>query len=58
LETEDNKGNEAIVMITKLVLNDNNNSFKLPYTITLEDIKYMTILSRQERERLVIELYN
>jgi uncharacterized protein YerC len=35
------------------------NSFKLPsYYIFLEDIKYMTILTRQERERLVLDLYN
>jgi transposase len=34
------------------------NSFKLPYTIFLEDTEYMTILTRQERERLVIDLYN
>ena len=27
------------------------------HTITLEDTKYMTILTRQERERLVLELY-
>jgi transposase len=27
------------------------------HTITLEDTKYMTILTRQERERLVIDLY-
>ena len=34
------------------------NSFKLPlYYIFLEDTKYMTILTRQERERLVLELY-
>jgi DNA-directed RNA polymerase specialized sigma subunit len=34
------------------------NSFKLPlYYIFLEDTKYMTILTRQERERLVIDLY-
>jgi hypothetical protein len=33
------------------------NSFKLPYTIFLEDTEYMTILTRQERERLVIDLY-
>jgi hypothetical protein len=34
------------------------NSFKLPlHYIFLEDIKYMTILTRQERERLVLELY-
>jgi transposase len=35
------------------------NSFKLPlYYIFLEDTKYMTILTIQERERLVIDLYN
>src|SRR5215203_1565317 len=35
------------------------NSFKLPlYYIIIEDTKYMTILTRQERERLVLELYN
>jgi DNA-directed RNA polymerase specialized sigma subunit len=35
------------------------NSFKLAlYYIFLENIIYMTILTRQERERLVIELYN
>jgi hypothetical protein len=28
------------------------------HTITLEDTKYMTILTRQERERLVLALYN
>ena len=46
-------------MVTKLVSNDNNNnSFKLPvHYIFVEDTKYMTILTRQERERLVIELY-
>jgi hypothetical protein len=33
------------------------NSFKLPYAKLLEDTKYMTILTRQERERLVIDLY-
>ena len=34
------------------------NSFKLPCCyIFLEDTKYMTILTRQERERLVIDLY-
>jgi transposase len=47
-----------IATVTKLVSNDNNNSFKLRYAIFLEDIKYMTILTRQERERLVLELYN
>src|SRR5215211_6935704 len=34
------------------------NSFKLAlHYIFLEDIKYMTILTRQERERLVLDLY-
>jgi hypothetical protein len=33
------------------------NSFKLLCTIFLEDIKYMTILTRHERERIVLELY-
>jgi hypothetical protein len=34
------------------------NSFKLLlYYILLEDTKYMTILTRQERERLVLDLY-
>jgi DNA-binding CsgD family transcriptional regulator len=34
------------------------NSFKLAlYYIFLEDTKYMTILTRQERERLVLDLY-
>src|ERR671918_2962071 len=28
------------------------------FSIFLEDTKHMTILTRQERERLVIELYN
>jgi transposase len=28
------------------------------HTITLEDTKYMAILTRQQRERLVLELYN
>jgi hypothetical protein len=58
LETDDSRDNEVIAMITKLVLNDNN-SFKLPlYYIFLEETKYMAILTRQERERLVLDLYN
>jgi DNA-directed RNA polymerase specialized sigma subunit len=59
LETDDNNGNEEISMITKLVSNDNNNnSFKLLLCyVFVEDIKYMTILTRQERERLVLDLY-
>jgi hypothetical protein len=34
------------------------NSFKLPIHTFLEDTNYMTILTRQERERLVLDLYN
>jgi hypothetical protein len=34
------------------------NSFKLPLHKFLEDTNYMTILTRQERERLVLDLYN
>jgi hypothetical protein len=33
------------------------NSFKLPLRKLLEHTKYMTILTRQERERLVLDLY-
>jgi transposase len=43
-------------MVTKLVSNDNK-SFKFALFIFLEDTKYMTILTRQERERLVLDLY-
>jgi hypothetical protein len=58
LKTDDNRGNEVIAMITKLVSNDNNNSFKLHYVIYFLKIEDMTILTRQERERLVLDLYN
>jgi uncharacterized protein YerC len=34
------------------------NSLRFCYTIFLEDTKYMTILTTQERERLVVDLYN
>jgi transposase len=44
-------------MVTKLISNDNNNIFKLSLYTILLDTKYMTILTRQERERLVIDLY-
>jgi hypothetical protein len=58
LETDDNRGNEVVATTTKLVSNGNNNSFKLRlHYIFLEDTKYMTILTRQERERLVLDLY-
>jgi hypothetical protein len=58
LEIDDSRGNDVIAMISKLVINDSN-SFKLAlYYIFLEDTKYMTILSKQERERLVLDLYN
>jgi hypothetical protein len=32
LETADNRSNEVIAIIIKLVTDDNNNSFRLPYT--------------------------
>jgi len=57
MKTDDNRGNEEIAMVTKLVSNDNK-SFKFALFIFLEDTKYMTILTRQERERLVLDLYN
>ena len=44
-------------MITKLVSNDNN-SFKLPLYYIFLKIEDMTILTRHERERLVLDLYN
>jgi hypothetical protein len=53
----DSKGNETIAMITKLVSNDNR-ALSFYYNIFLEDTRYMTILTRQERERLVSDLYN
>jgi hypothetical protein len=56
--TDDNRDNEVIAMITKLVSNDNNKALSFLMLIFLEDIKYMTILTRQERERLVLDLYN
>ena len=58
METDDSRCNEHVAMITKSVSSDNNNSFKLPFAIILEDRQYMSILTRQERERLVIDLYN
>jgi hypothetical protein len=46
-----------VAIITKLVSDDNNNS--LAWTILcLLKIEYMAILTRQEKERLVLELYN
>ncbi len=42
MKADDNRGNQAVTMITKLVSNDNNNSFKLLLCyIFLEDIKYI-----------------
>jgi hypothetical protein len=58
MEADDNRGNEAVAMIAKLISNDNK-SFKLPlYYIFLEDIRYMILLTRHERERPVLELDN
>jgi hypothetical protein len=34
LETDDNRDNGSVTMVTKLVSNDNNNSFKLPSSYT------------------------
>jgi hypothetical protein len=50
-------------MVTKLLSNDNNNnSFKLQlyyvYFLKIKDIKYMKILTRQRRGRLVLDHYN
>ena len=51
--------NEVVAMITKLVaMITRGNSFKLPLRKFLEDTKYMKILTRQEREKLVLDLYN
>jgi hypothetical protein len=52
LEADDNRGNEVVAMIAKQVSNDNKSFKLLLYYIFLEDIKYMIILTRQERERL------
>ena len=55
MKTDDNRDSEAVARITKLVTGGNN-SFELDYAIFLEDIKYMTISTRQERKRLVLKL--
>ena len=57
MEADDNRANEAVAMIAKLITNDNK-SFKLLLYYFLEDIRYMIILTRQERERPVLELDN
>jgi hypothetical protein len=47
--------------VTKLVSNDNNNSFKLPLSLFLEDTNYDDINQTGGgggRERLVIDLYS
>ena len=60
METDDNRGNEAVAMYQNWYqMITRENSFKLPlYYIFLKDTNYMTILTRQERERLVLDLYN
>jgi hypothetical protein len=53
LETDDNRDNEGIAMITKLVSNDNNNknSFKLPlYYISWENKIYDNINKTGKRK--------
>ena len=52
MEADDNRGNEVVAMIAKQVSNDNKSFKLLLYYIFIEDIKYMIILTRQERERL------
>jgi hypothetical protein len=51
--TDDNRGNEEIAMVTKLVSNDNKKkSFKLPLSyIFLEDTN-LTILTRKKKKDL------
>ena len=39
--TDDNRDNEVIAMITKLVSNDNNKALSFLMLIFLEDIKYI-----------------
>jgi hypothetical protein len=56
LETDDSRGNQAVARITKLVTGGNN-SFEIDYAIFFEDIKYMTISTRQERKRLVLKVF-
>jgi DNA-binding CsgD family transcriptional regulator len=56
LVTGDNRGNEVIAMITELV-SDDNNSYKLPL-IKLVETKNMMVLTREEKRRLVLDLYN
>jgi hypothetical protein len=53
---DDSRGNKMIAIITILVTSGNSFKLLLSY-IFLEDTKYMTILTRQERERLVLDLY-
>jgi hypothetical protein len=51
LETDDSRGKEEITKITKLVSNDNNNSFELPlYTIFLEIYIYDDINKTRKRK--------
>jgi hypothetical protein len=59
LKTDYSRGNKAVAMIKNWYqMITRGNSFKLPlYYIFLKDTN-MTILTRQERERLVLDLYN
>ena len=55
METDDNRGNKVVAMVTKLVTS--GNSFKLLFgLIDIEQKRKMSI-TRQERERLVLDLY-
>jgi transposase len=57
LKTDDSRGNKVVEMVTKLVTGVAR-ALSFHYTIFLEDTIYMTILTRQERETLVLDLYN
>jgi DNA replicative helicase MCM subunit Mcm2 (Cdc46/Mcm family) len=58
LKADDNRGNQAVTMITKLVSNDNNNSFKLLLCyIFLEDIKYINPKMTSDAEDRLNKFY-
>ncbi len=57
MEADDNRGNEAVAMIAKLISNDNKR-FKLLLNYISWRYKIYDILTRQEREGLELELDN
>jgi DNA-binding NarL/FixJ family response regulator len=56
LVTDESRGNQVITMITELVTDDNN-SFKLPLSLFSVETKNMMVLTREQKERLVLDLY-